>query len=926
MDPWYKHAVPRREVREGRSFSPDEFAIALEHVVAGTAPDDYTKPEQFFSRTCFTRALTGHTGMVLRRLSGQTINTAPDLALVTQFGGGKTHTLAALYHLANAGPRAVDLPGVPKLLHEAGLAAVPAARVGVFVGNAWDPSPGRETPWIDLARQIAGDAGIKALGAAAITTPPGTEAIGRVFAAANAPVLLLLDEVLNFINRHRGMADGFYAFIDNLVREVTATHRAAAVISLPRSQVEMTDWDQQWQDKITKVVRRVAQDLIANDEAEISEVVRRRLFEDIGDERIRKRVARVYADWCFERSARLPAEWMVVDSTATEAKARDFLRGRFEACYPFHPATLSVFQRKWRALQQFQQTRGTLAMLAQWISLAAREHFEKARREPLITLGSAPLHIPEFRAVVLGQLGETRLDTAILSDIAGEPCHARALDADTKGALRDIHRRVGTAILFESSGGQIDKVAHLPELRFALGEPPDVETTSIDTAASALEAASFFIRKVGTDGFRIHHQATLKKVVSDRRASLDEDLETKPAIRKVVAAEFERGASIPVVPPPADSTAIPDAPRLTLIIGNPEDEWHDGGAVADRIAEWTRDRGRSPRLYPASLIWCAKKPGRELQEAVELWLAWRRVQREVEEGVLGAEFDRADRASVSAEVKTAEAAAKDEVWSGYRFVILSDAKSANGLKVIDLGAGHASANETLSGHILAALKTEALLNESIGAGYIDRHWPPAFKDSGAWPLGSLRQSFLNGTLTRLLDPDRVLRARIAEFVAKGEFGLASGAEAGGGFRRIWYHEDIDPADVAFEADVYLVTKAVTERARSGGPPAEPPKPPPVPKPREGNGEVSEEGNQPTLPVGLVSISVSGTIPPEQWNRLGTRLIPKMRAAGSMRATIRLDGEVDSARAATLSTELQQVIDEIGLAGTVRIERTRTEGT
>jgi hypothetical protein len=96
-------------------------------------------------------------------------------------------------------------------------------------------------------------------------------------------------------------------------------------------------------------------------------------------------------------------------------------------------------------------------------------------------------------------------------------------------------------------------------------------------------------------------------------------------------------------------------------------------------------------------------------------------QSEVDEGVLGAEFDRADRAEVTTEVKTAEAAAKDEVWSGYRFVILSDAKAANGLKVIDLGAGHASANQTLSGHILAALKTEALLNESIRAGYIDRH-------------------------------------------------------------------------------------------------------------------------------------------------------------------------------------------------------------
>ena len=125
-------------------------------------------------------------------------------------------------------------------------------------------------------------------------------------------------------------------------------------------------------------------------------------------------------------------------------------------------------------------------MLAQWISWASREQFRQARTEPLITLGSAPLDVPEFRAVVLGQLGEARLDVAIETDIAGDNAHAKPLDVDTKGAIRDIHRRVGAAILFESSGGQVDKVAHLPELRFALCEP-NVETTTVDNAASALE-------------------------------------------------------------------------------------------------------------------------------------------------------------------------------------------------------------------------------------------------------------------------------------------------------------------------------------------------------------------------------------------------------------------------------------------------------
>ncbi len=919
LDSWYKIVTLRKEVREGRSFSPDEFAIALEQIVAQTAPTDYRNPAPFFARTCFTRALKEHAGMVLRRLVGQTENTAPVLTLVTQFGGGKTHTLASLYHIANAGADATQFAGVSDLLSEAGVAEAPSARVGVFVGNAWDPAAGRETPWIDLAHQLAGDKGVAALGAAAKTTPPGTAALAKVFAAADAPVLLLFDEVLNFVNRHRSMAEPFHAFLQNLTVAVTGTTQAAAVISLPRSQVEMTDWDQQWQDRITKVVRRVARDLIANDESEISEVVRRRLFEDLGNERVRKRVAKTYADWCFERTARLPAEWLAVDTATTEAKAKEFLRSRFEACYPFHPATLSVFQRKWRALAQFQQTRGALAMLAQWISWAAREQFTKARTEPLITLGSAPLDVPEFRAVVLGQLGESRLDAAIDADLAGTTARTRPLDADATGALRDIHRRVGTAILFESSGGQTDKVAHLPELRFALGEP-DIDTTTIDNAATALEGSGFFIRKVGTDGYRIYHQATLRKVVSDRRASLDEATEIKPAIRKFVEDQFKRGATRPITFFPPDSTTVQDSPRLTLIVLDPAEEWINGNQVVERIGHWTQERGTAPRLYPGSLVWCARKPGRELRDKVELWLAWQRVAQEVSEGVLGSEYDRADRTEIQTHVRDAEEAAKDEVWAGYRFVALADTQEQHQLKIIDLGAGHASASETLCGRIISALKSEALLNENVGAGYIDRHWPSAFKDTGAWPLTSLRQSFLNGALTRLIDPDAVLRQKVVEFVANGEFGLASGAKDDGGFNRLWYGEPIAAEEVAFEENVFLVTKARAQQLKA--PPSEPtaqsePGPhtdlaPQVSQPEPES--AAEPDNQKT------TLRLTGTVPPEVWNRLGTKLLPKLRAGEDLRVGLECTVHVRSQQAHNLEAELRQVLDDLDLGNRVHVER------
>src|SRR3990172_8998137 len=173
------------------------------------------------------------------------------------------------------------------------------------------------------------------------------------------------------------------------------------------------------------------------------------------------------------------------------------------------------------------------------------------------------------------------------ADISGLQSHARALDADTKGPLKDIHRRVATTILFESSGGQIDKDAHLPELRFALGEP-EIDTTSIDNAALATESKAFFIRRVGSDGFQIRHQPTRKKVVSDRRASLDEETEIKPEMLRCIQKEFDKGRTIPVVFFPEDSATIQDSPKLTLVVMDSDSEWTGSGELRRQISEWTK--------------------------------------------------------------------------------------------------------------------------------------------------------------------------------------------------------------------------------------------------------------------------------------------------------------------------------------------------
>jgi hypothetical protein len=160
------------------------------------------------------------------------------------------------------------------------------------------------------------------LGPSAKDAPPGTDTINRLIAKVDGPVQLLFDELLNLFSRHRSLAEPMHAFLHNIVRGFVGTNHRAAVFSLPKSQVEMTDWDMQWQDKITKVVGAVAKPLLVNDEAEISEVIRRRLFENLDFARSENQavlkaarsVARKFADWCFERRAQLPSEWTAVDT------------------------------------------------------------------------------------------------------------------------------------------------------------------------------------------------------------------------------------------------------------------------------------------------------------------------------------------------------------------------------------------------------------------------------------------------------------------------------------------------------------------------------------------------------------------------------------------------------------------------------------
>jgi hypothetical protein len=154
---------------------------------------------------------------------------------------------------------------------------------------------------------------------------------------------------------------------------------------------------------------------------------------------------------------------------------------------------LSVFERKWRALPRFQQTRGILRLLALWVSHAYQRGFKGAQKEPLLDLGSAPLDDPQFRTAVFEQLGESRLEGALTTDICGKrDSHAVRLDQEAVDTIKKarLHKKVATTIFFESNGGQTKDEASLPEIRLAVAGP-DMDLGNVETALEGLTDACY---------------------------------------------------------------------------------------------------------------------------------------------------------------------------------------------------------------------------------------------------------------------------------------------------------------------------------------------------------------------------------------------------------------------------------------------------
>jgi hypothetical protein len=927
LRPWYRVVTPREDLREGKPLDASEFAVHLDQVRDGRAPAVYQNPERFFERTFLTRGLTSLAGEVLRRLSGERTETSAVFNMTTQFGGGKTHSLTLLYHLANSGPTAREWQGVARLLQTAGINSVPTARVAVFVGTEFDPiagrggsdgTPRRTTPWGEIAFQTGGE---KALAIVAKHDEqgiaPGGDVI-REFLPRDRPVLILMDELMNFVNRSRksGMASQLYSFLHNISEEARGRENMVLAVSIPASELEMTAEDQSDYERFKKLLDRVGKAVMMSAESETSEIIRRRLFE--WDENAVTADGRVlltrealsacndFGDWVKDHRHQVPEQFPF--DTAREA---------FAATYPFHPTVLSVFERKWQALPRFQQTRGILRLLALWVARAYQEGFKGAHRDPLIGLGTAPLDDFQFRAAMFEQLGEHRLEAAVTTDICGKKdSHAVRLDSgavDTIGKAR-LYRKVATTIFFESNGGMARAEATIPEIRLAVAEP-DIDIGNLETVLEALTEACYYLT-VERNRYHFSFRENLNKRYVDRRANIKNE-----AIEECVGTEIQKvfvaSTGIERIFFPERSNQIPDRPALTFAVLSPELNMEDGKRANPVVESLIRESGTSARTFKSALVFCVAQSAGPLREDARRLLAWQ----EIEDELPGINVDESQRHQLGETIKKSQRDLRENVWRSYKNILLLG--KDNQIRVIDLGLVHSSAAESLIQFIINHLRQYDEIQSGISPNFLVRNWPPAFKE---WSTRAVRDAFYASPLfPRLLNPE-TMKDTIARGVSNGQLGYV-GKLPGERYRPFNFERTLNASDVEISDEMFIITAETAEAYRRQQTQGQAGEDAPSQLPGPDRGATQGLGGAGPAAPGLFPDGASGgqasagsssvmgwrgEVPAQKWMNFYTRVLTKIGIGEGLKLTVSVEYKSEGGASKQKVDDVKSALRELGL--------------
>jgi len=630
MKPWRKVAIPHDDVSSGR-FQQAQFAADMSEVLKGSAQPEYQDPSEFFARTYLTEGMKRLLKSALERVTGA--GGEPVVKLKTSFGGGKTHTLLALYHMFN-GTEPKKMAGVSELMNEAKVAEMPKCAVAVLVGTALDATQRRPHPkykgitistlWGEMAVQLGGKEAYDLVrNADEKGVAPGSDNLTALF-EKYGPCLILIDELVAYsrnIYKVEGLPSGSFdsnmTFVQNLTEAVKKSGTSILVASIPASDIEIGgEGGEAALSRIEHTFGRVEAIWQPVGHIESFEIVRRRLFSKISSEKDRDDTCSAFHKMYRDQSAEFP----------TKCKEKEYL-DRLKAAYPFHPEFFDRLYEDWATLEKFQRTRGVLRLMA----LVINELWTKSDQSYLIMPSNLPLYAPKIRDELTRYVG-TEWSIVVDNDVDGEQSEPARIDKEVKriGAQMGARRVARTIFLGSAPSVRQQNLRGIEDINIRLGvaQPDDNLAVYADALSRLTDKLTFLYR----DGKRYWYDTrpNLRRTVENKAAMIDQiDVENDLIERLQEIRDRGAFARVHVTSDPA---SVPDEQEARLVILGPQEVHRADRVSLDSPAiikakAILDSRGSGPRIHKNTLLFLAPDLNAIascLQE-IRMHMAWQKV-------------------------------------------------------------------------------------------------------------------------------------------------------------------------------------------------------------------------------------------------------------------------------------------------------------
>jgi hypothetical protein len=821
LTPWFNNVKPHTDITNNRLDESIFAANLAEVTVFDGGREVYKNPAMFFDKTYFTDGMKRIARRVIQGLNGQQSADNRVITLQTGFGGGKTHSLIALYHLAKGGTNLAQSENTEQLFRFTGAPDFPSANIGVFTNQVNDPTQGRtiykthiKTIWGELAYQLGGIDAYNHIKAndQNRTTPKG---LFKEILEETKPNLILIDELTDYCVAASGvtvggstLSDQTVSFMQELSEAVAGTEKCVMVATLPASKTEVATSEAAGLllETLENRLGRMSSDTKPVDDEEIFEVIRRRLFDNSDTEGQATNTISSYINLYEDVSKILPS-----NSTRGE------YRRKLSKSYPFHPELIDMFRLRWASRHDFQRTRGILRILASIVAdLWDRRESLTGPHTQIHTSDVNFNNLDSLRAQLFKLYGNG-YDAVISADVAGTSSNAFKIDQDKNEYRRyKLTQGIASTLLLGSFGGSgLNKGITMDELKLCMLKPGTFNHHSINSAMDDLETRAHYLyyTSIGAPAKRywFHTKPNINILINQAKNEIPNSTIEAEILKKI--SHFSRDVNrFNVLVNPSND--VPEQKKPALIILSPafsaipSDFSQDLKEIIELMAT---KKGNSERIYRNTILFlvCTETGLHKLREQVREFLACNKVSEEYSE-----QLEQEQQDELKGKLEETSRQADSSLVTAYTLVAKYCARK--GILTLTPKQFADRLDSQIQGPIYEILKDEEWILERLGMSFLGNNNLLPEPDKSI-RVNDIYESFLRFDDKPIITGESAVVDSIAKYFHEGEFAIAKGDPPD--FTDIWYREPAKVLDVN-DKSYWLVDKSLY-KSEEPSPPSQP---------------------------------------------------------------------------------------------------------